>query len=296
MSEPPPRPPRSAGMIQPRVSATPRPLLGPDKGRPGAFRARVLTLFPEVFPGPLGVSVMGRALDQGLWALEALDIRRFARDKHRTVDDTPAGGGPGMVMRADVVAAAIDAGMADTPGDRGRWPLIYLSPRGRPLSQARAAEIAAGEGVTLLCGRYEGVDERVLEARAVEEISIGDFVVSGGEIPAMALIDAVLRLRPGILGNEASTAEESFTAGLLEHPQYTRPVLWEGRAIPEILLSGHHARIADWRASEARRVTAERRPDLWRATRGDAATAGTGGRTEQSDAPIEPGATGRKKE
>jgi len=281
MVDPPRSAARSHGMIQPVVSAVPRPLMAPDKGRPGAFRVRVLTLFPEMFPGPLGQSLIGKALEQRLWALEPLDIRRFARDKHRTVDDTPAGGGPGMVLRADVVAAAIDAAMADAPDDRARWPLIYLSPRGRPATQDRVARLAEAEGMTLLCGRYEGVDERVLEARAVEELSIGDMVLSGGEIPAMALIDAVLRLRPGVLGNEASTAEESFSRGLLEHPQYTRPTLWEGRAIPEVLLSGHHARIAAWRQAESARLTEERRPDLWRAHRDIAA--GTGGGTEQSD-------------
>jgi len=289
MAEP-PRPARSHGMIQPMVSATPRPLLGTDKGRPQAFRIRVLTLFPEMFPGPLGHSLMGKALNEGLWALEALDIRAFARDKHRTVDDTPAGGGPGMVMRADVVAAAIDRGMAGAPGNRERWPLLYLSPRGRPACHARVARLAKAEGMTLLCGRYEGVDERVLEARAVEEISVADMVLSGGEIPAMALIDAVLRLRPGVLGNEASTAEESFSRGLLEHPHYTRPQLWEGRAIPEILLSGHHARIAAWRTAESERLTQERRPDLWRAR---AQAPGTEEGQEQSDPPRSRGPRGQ---
>lgn len=290
-----PKTPRSAGMIQPRVSARPRPLMGWDKAAPGAFRARVLTLFPEMFPGPLGQSLIGKALKERLWALEVLDIRRFARDKHRTVDDTPAGGGPGMVMRPDVVAAAIDFAQADAPRDRARWPVIYLSPRGRPFDQAMARRLAAGEGVTLLCGRYEGVDQRVLEAREVEEVSIGDVVLTGGEIPAMALLDAVLRLRPGVLGNEASTEEESFTRGLLEHPHYTRPQLWEGREIPEVLLSGHHARIAEWRQAQAEALTKERRPDLWRA-RGEAAATIPEGGAELSDAQTSAGKGGQKKD
>lgn len=285
--------PRSAGMFQPRVSAQPRPLMRPDKAAPRAFGAKVLTLFPEAFPGALGIGLTGKALKDRIWSLEVLDIRRFARDKHRTVDDTPAGGGPGMVMKPDVLAAAIDAAEADVSREvrnRGHWPLIYLSPRGRPFGQARARALAAGEGVTLICGRYEGVDQRVLEARSVEEISIGDFVLTGGEIPAMALLDAVLRLRPGVLGNEASAEEESFSRGLLEHPHYTKPALWEGRAIPEILLSGHHARIAEWRLDQSRRLTEERRPDLWRAH------GGTGGEAEQSDAAIKSPEDGRQKD
>jgi tRNA (guanine37-N1)-methyltransferase len=256
--------PRSHGMFQPRVTAQPKPLMD-DQARLGAFRVKVLTLFPDLFPGPLAASLTGKALADRLWALETLDIRDFARNKHRTVDDTPAGGGPGLVMKPDVVAAAIDDAQADAPGERARWPVIYLSPRGRPLTQARTRELAAGEGLTLLCGRFEGVDQRVLEAREVEEVSIGDFVLTGGEIPAMVLIDAVIRLRPGVLGNEASIEEESFSRGLLEHPHYTRPQVWEGREIPEILLSGHHAKIAEWRLSRAERLTKERRPDLWRA-------------------------------
>jgi tRNA (guanine37-N1)-methyltransferase len=241
----------------------------PDQAAAGAFRVRVLTILPEMFPGPLEASLTGRALKARIWSLEVLDIREFAGNKHRTVDDTPAGGGPGMVMKPDVVAAAIDAAQADAPegsrNDRARWPVICLSPRGRPLTQARVRELAAGAGLTLLCGRFEGVDQRVLEAREVEEVSIGDFVLTGGEIPAMALIDAVVRLRPGVVGNAASIVEESFSRGLLEHPHYTRPPLWEGRAIPEILLSGHHAKIAEWRLSQAERLTKQRRPDLWRA-------------------------------
>ena len=275
--------PRSHGMFQPRASAQPRPLM-PDQAAAGAFRIKVLTILPEMFPGALEASLTGKALTARIWSLEVLDIREFAGNKHRTVDDTPAGGGPGLVMKPDVVAAAIDHAQADAPGDRGRWPVICLSPRGRPLTQARVRELAAGAGLTLLCGRFEGVDQRVLEAREVEEVSIGDFVLTGGEIPAMALIDAVVRLRPGVLGNEESLVEESFSRGLLEHPHYTRPQVWEGRAIPEILLSGHHARIAEWRLSRAERLTRQRRPDLWRAHTSGTEGAADGDR-ELSDAP-----------
>jgi tRNA (guanine37-N1)-methyltransferase len=288
------RKPRSHGMFQPRVSAQPKPLMQ-DRVVTGAFRVKVLTLFPAVFPGPLEASLTGKALADRLWALEVLDIRNFARNKHRTVDDTPAGGGPGLVMRADVVAAAIDFAQADAPRDRGRWPVIYLSPRGRPFTQARARGLAGGEGLTLLCGRFEGVDQRVLEARGVEEVSIGDFVLTGGEIPAMALIDAVIRLRPGVLGNEASIEEESFSRGLLEHPHYTRPQVWEGREIPEVLLSGHHARIAEWRLSQAERLTKERRPDLWRAHASESGRAADGDR-ELSDAQTSAGKGGQTKD
>ena len=286
--------PRSHGMFQPRVTAQPKPLMQ-DQAKAGAFRVKVLTLFPDVFPGPLAASLTGKALSDRLWTLETLDIRRFARNKHRTVDDTPAGGGAGMVMRADVVAAAIDYAQADAPGDRERWPVVYLSPRGRPLTQARARELASGAGMTLLCGRFEGVDQRVLEAREVEEVSIGDFVLTGGEIPAMALIDAVIRLRPGVLGNQASTEEESFSRGLLEHPHYTRPQVWEGRGIPEFLLSGHHAKIAEWRLSQAERLTKERRPDLWRAYASETEGAADGDR-ELSDAQTSAATGGQKKD
>ena len=277
--------PRSEGMIRPQVSARPRPLME-ERGRPGAFHARVLTLFPEMFPGPLGHSLPGKALAEGLWSLEALDIRRFARDKHRAVDDAPFGGGAGMVMKPDVVAAALDSAAEGTPDSRADWPVIHLSPRGRPFDQARAERIAHAEGITLLCSRFEGVDERVLEARAVEEVSIGDFVLAGGEIAAMALLEAVVRLRPGVLGNAESAVEESFSRGLLEHPHYTRPEVWEGRRVPEVLLSGHHARIAEWRRSRSEALTRERRPDLWRAR-----TAARG-EPEHSDAPTNTAAPG----
>lgn len=227
--------------------------------KPIPWTARVLTIFPEMFPGPLAHSLAGQALDSGLWALETVDIRDFARDKHRSVDDTPFGGGPGMVMRPDVVDAAIAQAGATDPA----LPLIYLSPRGRPLDQARVRALAAGPGVMLLCGRFEGVDERVLEAREAEEVSLGDFVLSGGEPAAIALIDACLRLVPGVLGQPESLADESFERGLLEYPHYTRPQEWQGRVVPEVLVSGHHGRIADWRRAEAERITRQRRPDLW---------------------------------
>ena len=224
-----------------------------------AWSASVLTLFPEMFPGPLGHSLAGKALETGLWRLEAVDIRDFATDRHRSVDDTPSGGGPGMVMRADVVAAAVD--VVHPAGDRR--PLIYLSPRGRPLTQARVRELAAGPGVALICGRFEGLDQRVIEARAIEEISLGDFVLSGGEPAAIALIDAVVRLLPGVMGKDASGSEESFESGLLEYPHYTRPQIFEGREIPPVLTSGDHQKVRAWRRAEAEKVTRERRPDLW---------------------------------
>jgi tRNA (guanine37-N1)-methyltransferase len=227
-----------------------------------AWRATVLTIFPETFPGPLGSSLAGKALTEGKWALEAIDIRGFATDKHRSVDDAPSGGGAGMVMRADIAAAAIDAARAAMPAGA---PTIYLSPRGYPFMQEQARELAGGPGVILLCGRFEGIDERVLQARNIEEISIGDYVLSGGEIAAQVVIDAVVRLLPGVAGNESSLAEESFAQGLLEYPHYTRPREWEGRAIPEVLLSGDHKAIAKWRREQAEKLTKARRPDLWQA-------------------------------
>lgn len=222
------------------------------------FHATVLTIFPEMFPGPLGLSLAGRALADGLWSLDVRDIRASATDRHRSVDDTPAGGGPGMVMRADVLAAAIDAA---SPANDPR-PRLLMSPRGVRLNQARVAALAEGPGVVLVAGRFEGVDERVIEARALEEVSIGDYVLSGGEIAACAVLDAIVRLLPGVMGNARSAESESFAEGLLEYPQYTRPPVFEGRAIPEVLLSGDHKRIEAWRRAEARRVTGERRPDL----------------------------------
>jgi tRNA (guanine37-N1)-methyltransferase len=222
-----------------------------------SWHATVLTLFPEMFPGPLGVSLVGKALEKNLWSLEVRDIRDHGIGKHRTVDDTPAGGGPGMVMRADVAAAAIDA------VDCADRPLIYLSPRGTPLAQARVRRLVEGSGAVLLCGRFEGLDERVIAARAIEEISLGDFVLAGGEIAAMALVEAVVRLIPGVLGDEASSVDESFAEGLLEYPQYTRPQRFEEQSIPDVLTNGNHKEIAKWRRTEAERLTRSRRPDLW---------------------------------
>ena len=224
-----------------------------------AWSATVLTLFPDMFPGPLGHSLLGKAASNGLWSLDVRDIRDQGQGKHRTVDDTPAGGGPGMVMRADVAAAAIDA------VDRNDRPLIYLSPRGAPLTQARVRALAAGPGAILLCGRFEGLDQRVIEARQIEEVSLGDFVLAGGEIAAMALVEAVVRLIPGVLGDHASTTEESFSSGLLEYPHYTRPQDFEGRPIPAVLNNGNHKEIAKFRTQESERLTRQRRPDLWAA-------------------------------
>jgi len=221
------------------------------------WRATILTLFPEMFPGPLGVSLSGKALASGIWALEARDIRASATDKHRSVDDTPAGGGPGMVLRADILASAIDA--ANAPA----LPRLLMSPRGRPLTQAYVRELATGPGALVVCGRFEGVDQRVIEARHLEEVSIGDYVLSGGEIAAMALIDACVRLLPGVMGKAESGADESFSDSLLEYPQYTRPQSFEGRPIPETLISGDHARVTAWRRAEAEALTRARRPDIW---------------------------------
>ena len=226
-----------------------------------SWSATALTLFPEMFPGPLGVSLAGKALANGAWSLKAVDIRDYAEGKHRNVDDTPSGGGAGMVMRADVAAAAIDSVERD-----GR-PLIYLSPRGKPLTQARVRELAAGPGVILLCGRFEGLDERVIEGRALEEISLGDFVLAGGEVAAQALLEGCVRLLPGVAGNAESLTEESFETGLLEHPHYTRPQTWEGREIPAVLTSGDHAKIRAWRRNQAEELTKARRPDLYAASR-----------------------------
>ncbi len=229
---------------------------------PSPWRATVLTLFPEMFPGPLGVSLAGRALATGIWELEARDIRASATDRHLSVDDTPAGGGPGMVLRADVLAAAIDAAGTGQDPSKDR-PRLLMSPRGRPLTQARVAELAQGPGPLIVCGRFEGVDQRVIDGRGLEEVSIGDYVLSGGEIAALALIDACVRLLPGVMGKEASGTEESFSDGLLEYPQYTRPQLFEGAPIPDILTSGDHAKVAAWRRAQSEALTEARRPDLW---------------------------------
>lgn len=255
-------PTRSHGRLRVRPTVQPRDLMAEQHSPAGAWTAQVITLFPEAFPGVLGLSLTGRALNEGLWSLETLQLRDFATGKHRNVDDTPAGGGAGMVLRADVVGRALDAA---AQGARGDWPVIYLSPRGIPLSQKLAKRLSQADGVTLLCGRFEGVDQRVLDARNVIEVSIGDYVLSGGEIAAQVLIDATVRLIPRVLGNSASVEEESFTHGLLEHPQYTRPAEWEGHEIPEVLLSGDHGKVAEWRRAQSQALTKERRPDLWRA-------------------------------
>ena len=223
------------------------------------YRASILTLFPDAFPGILGTSIIGRALENDIWSLEALDIRAFSDHKHRSVDDTPAGGGAGMVLRPDVVASAVDA-----VEPLGR-PLIYLSPRGKPLTQARVRQLSAEPGVILICGRFEGLDERVIEARGIEEVSIGDYILAGGEVAAMVLLEAVVRLLPGVAGNHGSLEDESFESGLLEYPQYTRPRVWEDRAIPDVLLSGDHGAVEKWRREQSEALTKNRRPDLWEA-------------------------------
>ncbi len=256
---------RSHGRKSIAPSPKPRELMS-ETGLAGAWGAKVITLLPQAFPGVLGESLTGRALKAGLWQLETIDLRAFGEGRHRNVDDTPAGGGAGMVLRADVVARALEhAARGVKPG--ADWPVIYLSPRGKPFDQRKAGRLARADGVTLLCGRFEGVDERVIEAYGIEEVSLGDFILTGGEIAAQALIDACVRLIPRVLGNQASTEEESFSDFLLEHPQYTKPAVWEGREIPEVLRSGHHGAIADWRREMAERLTKERRPDLWRAYR-----------------------------
>ena len=257
--------PKSHGRLSISASLVPRDLMDPNKHVKGAWCARIITLFPGAFPGVLGESLTGKALQDGLWALERIDLRPFGEGRHRNVDDTPTGGGAGMVLRPDIVAKAFDEAARDTPRDRARWPVVYLSPRGRRFDQATARRWAAAEGITMLCGRFEGVDQRVLDAYEVEEVSLGDFVLTGGEIAAQAMIDATVRLLPGVLGNLASTEEESFSDGLLEHPQYTRPNDWQGRNVPEVLLSGHHAKIAKWRRDAAMALTKRRRPDLWEA-------------------------------
>ncbi|WP_439578349.1 tRNA (guanosine(37)-N1)-methyltransferase TrmD [Elioraea sp.] len=236
-----------------------------------SFRALVLTLFPEMFPGPLGHSLAGRALARGDWSLDAIDIRGFATDKHRSVDDTPFGGGPGMVMRADVVDAAVQTALARGPD----LPLIVFTPRGGLLTQRRVRALAEGPGAILLCGRYEGIDERAIAHRRMEELSIGDYVLSGGEPAAMVLLDACVRLLPGVMGAAESGVEESFASGLLEYPHYTRPAVWQGMAVPEVLAGGNHAAIAAWRRAEAERITRDRRPDLWTAYRALAEAAPT---------------------
>ncbi len=255
-------PNKSHGRKAIRPSFKPRELMTPTPDLVGVWKAKIMTLFPTAFPGVLGESLTGKALQEGLWQMETVDLRQFGVGKHRNVDDTPAGGGAGMVLRPDVLGHAIEHTMADTAG---KWPLIYLSPRGRRMDQALMQDLAQCDGVTLLCGRFEGVDERVLEHYGIMEVSLGDFVMTGGEIAAQALIDATVRLIPGVLGNQASTEEEIFSSGLLEHPQYTRPAEWKGRKIPDVLMSGHHGKIEQWRQDMSAEITKARRPDLWAA-------------------------------
>ena len=252
---------KSHGRLTISASSAPRDLMEGSPRVKGAWEARVITLFPEAFPGTLGLSLTGKALDQGLWRLETIDLRPLGEGKHRNVDDSPAGGGAGMVLRADVVDRAF--AQAATGRPKSRWPVLYLSPRGKPLDQAMAHRFAACDGITLLCGRFEGVDQRVLDYHEVEEVSLGDFILTGGEIAAQALLDATVRLLPNVLGNQASTEEESFSHGLLEFPQFTRPTVWNDRAIPDVLQSGHHGEIAKWRKAQAEAITKHRRPDLW---------------------------------
>lgn len=253
-------PSRALGRKSIRPSVVPRDLMGEEE-LAGVWTAQVVTLLPEAFPGVLGLSLTGRALQEGLWQLRTLDLREFGEGRHRNVDDTPAGGGAGMVLRADVGAKALAQAVSRARGD---VPRLLLSPRGRRFDQAMARDLASRNGVILFCGRFEGVDERLIEQFQLSEVSLGDFVMTGGEIAAQALIDATVRLMPRVLGNQHSAEDESFSSGLLEYPQYTKPAVWEGRAIPEVLLSGHHANIAAWRQSQSERLTKERRPDLWR--------------------------------
>ncbi len=254
---------KSHGRLTISASTAPRDLMQGAPRVKDAWEARIITLFPDAFPGTLGLSLTGKALDQGIWRLETIDLRALGDGKHRNVDDSPAGGGAGMVLRADVVDRAFAAAATDLP--KSRWPIIYLSPRGKPFDQATARRFAACDGITLLCGRFEGVDQRVLDHHDVEEVSLGDFVLTGGEIAAQAMLDATVRLLPNVLGNQASTEEESFSHGLLEFPQFTRPTLWNDRAIPDVLQSGHHGEIAKWRKTQAEAITKDRRPDLWAA-------------------------------
>ena len=260
-----PKPPKSHGRLSIGASLTPRDLVTPTPQLAGVWTARIVTLFPEAFPGTLGLSLTGKALQEGKWQIQPFDLRGFGVGKHRNVDDTPAGGGAGMVLRADVVGRALAVATAGAPTDRARWPVVYASPRGAPFTQKTAGRWAAADGITLLCGRFEGVDQRVLDQFDVEEVSLGDFVLTGGEIAAQAMLDATVRLLPTVLGNAASTEEESFSNGLLEHPQYTRPAEWRSRPIPEVLLSGNHGKIAQWRQAESEALTRARRPDLWAA-------------------------------
>lgn len=254
---------KSHGRLSIGATLKPSELMQDNPRLKGAWTAKVVTLFPEAFPGVLGASLTGKALQDGLWRLEAIGLRPFGEGKHKNVDDTPAGGGAGMVLRADVVSRALDEAAEATPDDRARWPIVYLSPRGRRFDQATARRWSRCDGLTMLCGRFEGVDQRVLDHYAIEEVSLGDFVLTGGEIAAQAMLDATVRLLPSVLGNAESIEDESHSNGLLEHPQYTRPSVWKGRPIPDVLMSGHHGKIAEWRKEQAEELTRQRRPDLW---------------------------------
>ena len=258
--------PRSHGKQSIRASLQPREVIKAQPDYAHVWQARVITLFPELFPGVLGTSLTGKALKDGIWQLHTHDLRGFGIGKHRNVDDTPAGGGAGMVMRADVVGPAIEAAQTQA---RGQWPILYMSPRGRRFDQAMARELAGSAGVTMLCGRFEGVDERVIEHYGITEVSLGDFVMTGGELAAQAMLDATVRLLPGVLGNAESAVEESHSNGLLEHPQYTRPATWQERNIPPVLMSGNHQEIAKWRKAQSEALTRARRPDLWKKWGGD---------------------------
>lgn len=257
--------PKSEGRKSIRATAKPQELMDQSPDLAGAWTAQVITLMPQAFPGLLGESVLGKALKDGLWQLQVTDLRQFGEGKHRNVDDTPAGGGAGMVLRADIMAKAFEAARRTA---RGNMPAFYLSPRGRKLDQPLVQDLSKLDGVTLICGRFEGLDERFLDHFGIQEISLGDFVMTGSEIAALALIDATVRLLPNVLGNNASTEEESFSAGLLEHPHYTKPAVWEGHEIPEVLLSGHHAKIDEWRREMGEKITKERRPDMWEKYKG----------------------------
>jgi len=261
---PEPQPGKSHGRLSIKATRQPRALVTDKPDLHGAWAARIITLFPQAFPGVLGESLTGKALNEGLWQLHPFDLRLFGEGKHRNVDDTPTGGGAGMVLRADIMGKALDHVARGTPQDRTQWPVVFLSPRGKPFTQAMAQRYSAAQGITLICGRFEGLDQRVIDHYDIEEVSVGDFVMTNGEIAAQALIDATVRLIPGVLGNHASTEEESFSDGLLEHPQFTKPATWRGHEIPPVLLSGNHGAIAKWRQQQSEDLTKTRRPDLWR--------------------------------
>ncbi len=259
------KPAKSHGRLAVSTSRKPRALMTDTPDIQGAWKVKIITLFPELFPGVLGGSLTGKALKEGLWNLETIELRGYGLGKHQDVDSPPAGGGAGMVLKADVVGAALEDARRGTPVDPDAWPVVYLSPRGKPLTQNMVRNFSRAQGMTLLCGRFEGVDERVLEEYNVHEVSLGDFVLTGGEIAAQALIDATVRLLPNVLGNDESAVDESFSDGLLEHPQYTKPAEWRGRKIPDVLLSGHHGNVDTWRHDQSERLTEKRRPELWNA-------------------------------